>query len=126
MTTKRPKHEGVVTRQHCENFCSSGFCKNRGSTSPLIVSALLPSGCNEKRTWLQRDVRKGTPVHWRLSSDEEMLNRCKAAGCSNTPSDHVSVFKFPSDGILQCKREKQIHVYSRPELSGRHRALVSL
>ena len=37
-----------------------------------------------------------------------MVNRCVAAGCSNTPSDRVSVFKFPSDGVLRRKWEKQV------------------
>ena len=39
---------------------------------------------------------------------KEMVNRCMAAGCSNTPSDHVNVYKFPSDGFLRRKWEKQV------------------
>ena len=39
---------------------------------------------------------------------KEMVNRCVAAGCSNTPSDRVSLFKFPSDGVLRRKWEKQV------------------
>ena len=39
---------------------------------------------------------------------EEMVNRCVAAGCSNTPSDRVSLFKFPSDAVLRRKWEKQV------------------
>ena len=31
-----------------------------------------------------------------------------AAGCFNTPSNHVSVFKFPRDGVLRQKWEKQV------------------
>ena len=37
-----------------------------------------------------------------------MVNRCVAAGCSNTPSDRVSLLKLPSDGILTCIWEKQV------------------
>ena len=36
----------------------------------------------------------------------EMVNRCVAAGCSNTPSDRVSLFKFPRDGALRRQWEK--------------------
>ena len=39
---------------------------------------------------------------------KEMVNRCMAAECSNTPSDCVSLFKFPSDRILRQKWEKQV------------------
>ena len=31
-----------------------------------------------------------------------------AAGCSNTPSDRVSLFNIPSDGVLRRKWEKQV------------------
>ena len=37
-----------------------------------------------------------------------MVNRCVAAGCCNTPSDRVSLLKFPSDGALRRKWEKQV------------------
>lgn len=37
-----------------------------------------------------------------------MVNRCVAAGCSNTSSDRVSLFKFPSDAVLRRKWEKQV------------------
>ena len=37
-----------------------------------------------------------------------MVNRCVAAGRSNTPSDRVSLFKFPSNGVLRRKWEKQV------------------
>ena len=50
----------------------------------------------------QRDVRKGTFVAQR------MVNRCVAAGRSNTHSDCVSLFKFPSDAVLRQKWEKQV------------------
>ena len=39
---------------------------------------------------------------------EGMMNRYMAAGCSNTPRDRVTLFKFPSDAILICKWEKQV------------------
>ncbi|XP_064390936.1 uncharacterized protein LOC135338779 [Halichondria panicea] len=37
-----------------------------------------------------------------------MVNRCVAAGCSNTPSEKVSLFKFPKDAGLRKKWEKQV------------------
>ena len=37
-----------------------------------------------------------------------MVNRCVAAGCCNTPSDRVSLLKFPSDGALRRKWKKQV------------------
>ena len=37
-----------------------------------------------------------------------MVNRCVAAGCSNTPSDRVSLFKFPKDRVLRAQWEKQV------------------
>ena len=38
----------------------------------------------------------------------EMVNRCVAAGCSNTPSGRVSLLKLPSDGVLRRTWEKQV------------------
>ena len=37
-----------------------------------------------------------------------MPKRCVAAGCSNTYSDKVSLFKFPEDPVLRQKRVKQV------------------
>ena len=37
-----------------------------------------------------------------------MVNRCVAAGCSNTPSDRVSLFRFPKDHIVRNQWEKQV------------------
>ena len=37
-----------------------------------------------------------------------MVNRCVAAGCSNVPSDRVSLFRFPKDKALMSKWEKQV------------------
>ena len=37
-----------------------------------------------------------------------MVNSCVAAGCSNTPSDCVSLFKFPSDATVRRQWEKQV------------------
>ena len=37
-----------------------------------------------------------------------MVNRCVAAGCSNTPSDRVSLHKFPTDPKLREKWVKQV------------------
>ena len=77
----------------------------------LNACVLTPSSCGRMRARLQRDVRKGTCVHCQAYSTciaKEMVNRCVAAGCSNTPSNRVSVLKFPSDGVLRRKREKQV------------------
>ena len=37
-----------------------------------------------------------------------MVNKCVAAGCSNSHKDGVSLYKFPSDAILRRKWEKQV------------------
>ena len=38
-----------------------------------------------------------------------MVNRCAAAaGCSNTPSDHVCLFPFPKDHVIRKQWEKQV------------------
>ena len=37
----------------------------------------------------------------RPCSGKEMVNICGAAGCSNTPSDRVSLLKLPRDGVLR-------------------------
>ena len=37
-----------------------------------------------------------------------MVNRCVAAGCSNTPSEKISRFRFPRDGALRAQWEKQV------------------
>ena len=37
-----------------------------------------------------------------------MVNRCVAAGCSNVPSDRVSLFRFPKDKALMSKWDKQV------------------
>ena len=92
-------------------FCSTSFCKQRGQFPLLIACVLAPSSCGVRRAWLQRDVRKGMLVHKYIARPgvgKEMVNRCVAAGCSNTPSDRVSLFKFPSDGVLRRKWEKQV------------------
>ena len=39
---------------------------------------------------------------------KEMMNRCMAAGCSNTPSDRMSLLKLPSDGVLWRTWEKHV------------------
>ena len=44
----------------------------------------------------------------RLVLATQMVNRCVAAGCSNTPSYCVSLFKFPSNGVPRRKWEKQV------------------
>ena len=38
-----------------------------------------------------------------------MVNRCVAAGCFNTASDRISLFKFPKDPELRKQWEKQVH-----------------
>ena len=37
-----------------------------------------------------------------------MVYKCVAAGCSNSTSDKVTIFKFPSDPVLRGKWEKQV------------------
>ena len=37
-----------------------------------------------------------------------MVNRCVSAGCSNTASDRISLFKFPKDPELRKQWEKQV------------------
>lgn len=37
-----------------------------------------------------------------------MVNRCVAAGCSNTPSERISLHKFPADLKLREKWVKQV------------------
>ena len=37
-----------------------------------------------------------------------MVNRCVAAGCSNTPSERISLHKFPADPKLREKWVKQV------------------
>ena len=37
-----------------------------------------------------------------------MVNRCVAAGCSNTPGEGISLYKFPSDPALLEKWVKQV------------------
>ena len=38
----------------------------------------------------------------------KMVRRCVAAGCSNTPSSTVILFKFPNDPVLRDKWVKQV------------------
>lgn len=37
-----------------------------------------------------------------------MVRRCVAAGCSNTPSDTITLFKFPNDPVIRDKWVKQV------------------
>lgn len=46
-----------------------------------------------------------------------MVKRCVAAGCSNTYSDNVSLFKFPKDPVLRQKWVKNIQ-RTRAQWSG--------
>ena len=46
-----------------------------------------------------------------------MPKRCVAAGCSNTYSDKVSLFKFPKDPVLRQQWVKQVQ-RTRAEWSG--------
>ena len=40
--------------------------------------------------------------------NSSMVYKCVAAGCSNSTSDKVTIFKFPSDPVLRSKWEKQV------------------
>ena len=77
----------------------------RGQISPLIVSILLHFGCNQRGCGYVMTEKEILYIV-RPSFDKEMVNWCMPAGCSNTTSGHVSLFKFLIDGILRCKREK--------------------
>ena len=46
-----------------------------------------------------------------------MVKRCVAAGCSNTYSDNVSLFKFPKDPVLRQKWVKNVQK-TRAQWSG--------
>lgn len=46
-----------------------------------------------------------------------MVKCCVAAGCSNTYSDHVSLFKFPKDPVLRQKWVKNVQI-TRARWSG--------
>ena len=37
-----------------------------------------------------------------------MVNKCVAAGCSNTSSSSITLFKFPKDPKLRYEWEKQV------------------
>ena len=72
-----------------------------------MASVVAPSCFGVRRAWLH-DVRKGMRVRTSQDRLAQMVNRCVAAGCSNTPSNCVSLFKFPSDGVLRHKWEKHV------------------
>ena len=46
-----------------------------------------------------------------------MVKHCIAAGCSNTYSDNVSLFKFPKDHVLRQKWVKNVQ-RTRAQWSG--------
>ena len=37
-----------------------------------------------------------------------MVRRCVAAGCSNTPTSTINLFKFPKDPVLRAKWVRQV------------------
>lgn len=37
-----------------------------------------------------------------------MVNKCVAAGCSNTPSDRITLFRFPRDPALRKEWTRQV------------------
>ena len=76
--------------------------------------------CSSNRLWHKKGAvstwrQKGTflaslalsPIYGRIGRGK-MVNSCVAAGSSNTHSDRVSLFKFPSDTVLRHKWEKQV------------------
>ena len=92
--------------------CSFLPCNLHGNWAPFSLLrsyADLSSGCGECGACFHRDVIKGTMrlyrVHTRPSQGIEMVDRC---GCSNTHSDCVSLFKFPRDGTLRQRWERQV------------------
>ena len=54
-----------------------------------------------------------------------MVNRCVAAGCSNTHSDHVSLHKFPADPELREKWVKQVRKTRAQWTATKHSVLCS-
>ena len=68
----------------------------------LLQLAISTSGCGGNEAWLRATSSK------ERSGAKKMVNRCVAAGCSNTPSDRVSLFRFPKDKVLRNKWEKQV------------------
>ena len=46
-----------------------------------------------------------------------MVRRCVAAGCTNTYSDNISLYKFPRDPVLRHKWVKQVQ-RTRSQWSG--------
>ncbi len=52
-------------------------------------------------------------MDWQASLGQQSV-RCVAAGCSNTPSNKVSLFKFPKDAGLSGKNK-----FNEQELNGR-------
>ena len=54
-----------------------------------------------------------------------MVNRCVAAGCSNTHSGHVSLHKFTTDPSLRQKWEKQVRKTRAKWTATKHSVLCS-
>ena len=59
-----------------------------------------------------RDVTKVTQssaiAGKRYPYEAKMLNRCVAAGCSNTARPGIALYKFPKDPVLRKQWERQV------------------
>ena len=78
-----------------------------------MEAAQFGSGAIWKRSNLEA-AQFGSGAIWKRSNLEARSDpsgppyRCVPAGCSNTASDHVSLFKFPKDPVLRRQWEKQV------------------
>ena len=84
------------------------FLQKRGKFPLLIAFLLAPSSCGVNRPCYNVTSEKESLYIAGPCDGKEMVNRCVAAGCSNTPSDRVSLLKLPSDGVLRRTWEKQV------------------
>ena len=106
----------IVKGFHQQEYCISSLCLswscshtwstgyhfkpaqsllNRYYCTAWVISILVQGGCGINLT------RNGT-------RGKGMVNRFVAHGYSNTPSNRVTLFKFPSDAFLLCSWEKQV------------------
>ena len=73
---------------------------------------LLPSGCGS--VWVWFNVKERTYTSHAVARRErteqmwKIVNRCVAAGCSNTATERISLFRFPRDHALPAQWEKQV------------------
>ena len=86
-------------------FCSASFSRSNSIANCMRFSSIRLWQKEGVVTTVTSEQERSYRARARL---HKMVNRCVAAGCSNTPSDRVSLFKFPNDGVLRHKWEKQV------------------